>query len=193
MNDLPTGQRTKAILDALNKAIEEGPWGESNFLRTIGNRLRKIRDDFTKQPQPSEADRERLAALMQRVKLHVNQQDIFISLYCADGKALSVWEHVVAHVPSQIVSRPMYVEEADVQMLIKSKANGENEAYVVVAVNAKDIVTLSPEKVVMDKLGKPLVSLKGNAVHLNNIKRFVHQSTEYSYKEGRLVPVSAES
>ena len=46
MNDKLTDEQNAAILKALNKAIEEGPWEETNFLKALGKSLVGILDKF---------------------------------------------------------------------------------------------------------------------------------------------------
>ncbi len=41
MNDKLSPQQCEAILKALDEAIEQGPWDQSNFLKALGQNLQK--------------------------------------------------------------------------------------------------------------------------------------------------------
>ena len=46
---------------------------------------------------------------------------------------------------------------------------------------------MSADKTPVDKLGKPLLTLKDKSLSLDNINRFVHITGTYQYGQGRLV------
>lgn len=193
MKDELTEQQTHAILKALNDAIENGPWEESNFLRVIGKNLREIREGFLSQSGNSSQEKSKTESnLATRVALRSGQQEIFVALYSSEGNVLQSWERIVANLPRQIISRPIYADEEDIRFLIKSKENKINEAYVGIYINQSDILELAEDKIPTDKFGKSLITLKDRAINLININRFVHQTGVYTYSKGRLIknPVS---
>lgn len=191
MKDELTEQQTQAILKALDEAIETGPWEESNFLRVIGKNLRSIRNDFANRiGSDVKEQQEKLKTeshLANRVALRTGQQEVFIGLYSTEGNNLQAWERILANLPRQMISRPIYPNEEDVKYLIKSKENKINEAYVAVYINQNDILEMPPDKIPKDRFGKPLLSLKDRSLSLDNINRFVHLSGVYRYIKGRLV------
>ncbi|MDP1602311.1 MAG: Dot/Icm secretion system protein IcmQ [Legionella sp.] len=186
MKDELTESQVNAVLKALDDALDQGPWEESNFLRVIGKNLREIRDDLTSHINKNVArgteQKEKKMAVLQS-----GQQEVFIALYSSEGNQLQSWERIIANLQRQMISRPIYAQESDVQFLIKSKENKLNEAYVVIVVNEEDILTVSSDKIPRDKFGKPLMSLKDRSLNLNNITRFVHLSGAYDYTKGRLI------
>ncbi|MDI9817878.1 MULTISPECIES: Dot/Icm secretion system protein IcmQ [unclassified Legionella] len=188
MKDELTSQQVEAILKALDEAIETGPWDESNFLRVIGKNLREIRDNFVS--QSGSQGREKIQTesnLANRVALRTGQQEVFIGLYSTEGNSLQAWERILANLPRQIISRPIYSSEEDVKNLIKSKENKLNEAYVAAYINQSDILPMTPEKMPSDRFGRPLLSLKDRALNIENISRFVHLTGVYQYRKGRLI------
>ncbi|KTD65576.1 Dot/Icm secretion system protein IcmQ [Legionella spiritensis] len=188
MNDKLTEQQTSELLRALDDAIANGPWEESNFLRVIGKNLREIRENFVNLIGDDNQHRLKTASnLANRVALRSGQQEVFIALYASEGNSIQAWERIVANLPRQVISRPVYVDEEDVKYLIKSKENKINEAYVGIYINQNDILALSADKTPTDKFGKPLLSLKDKAINLENITRFVHMSGIYTYSKGRLI------
>lgn len=187
MRDDDVQEQIDILIKTLNEAIENGPWEDSNFLRVVGKNLREIRDNFIRQVglNPEEKARSALNALQRN--LHNDQQLVFVSLYSSEGQNLQSWERIIANLQRQIISRPIYAEEADIENLIKSKEKKINEAYVAIFINQGDLLILPPDKTPQDKLGRPLITLKDKAINLDNITRFVHLSGVYTYLKGRLV------
>jgi len=187
MKDELSENQTDAILKALDSAIEQGPWEESNFLRVIGKNLREIRDNFTNQLSSPGHEKSKVADhLANRMALRSGQQEIFIALYSSDGSNIVSWERILGNLPKQMISRPIYANEKDVQDIIKTKENKINEAYVSIYVSPTAILPMSVDKTPLDKLGKALLSIKDKSLSLENINLFVHQSGNYKYSHGRL-------
>ncbi|KTC91036.1 Dot/Icm secretion system protein IcmQ [Fluoribacter dumoffii] len=181
-------EHNEAILKALDYAIHNGPWDKSNFLRSIGNRLIGIRDNYAK--KINLRSREQIqsdAYLANRLALRGNQQEVFVSLYSSDGSNIQSWERIIINLPRQMISRPIYENEEQVKALIKTKENKQNEAYVAIYINKTDIIPLSPDKTLYDKLGSTLLTLKDRSLDLENVTRFVHISGVYKYSRGRLI------
>jgi len=186
-NELSDKQNA-AILKALEEAIETGPWDDSNFLKLIGKNLRDIRDKFNNQVNAPEHEKVQLETkLRNKEAAWVGQQQIFVALYSADGNNLSSWERILMNLPRQMISRPIYSNEEDIQAIIRTKENKINEAYVAIYVKQSDILTLSVDKTPVDKLGKSLLSLKDKALVLDNIVRFIHLKSSYRYHYGKLI------
>lgn len=180
-------EQAKVVLEALDKALAEGPWESSNFLRVIGKNLRKIRDNFVQEVKLNEAIETPAKELSTKLPAsHRGQKEIYIALYTQEGSVLQAWERLILNLPKQVVSRPIYAQEEDVKFLIKSKENKINEAYAAIYVNEDDILAMHPDKVSKDRFGKALLTLKDKAINLDNITRFVHISGVYHYKKGRL-------
>ena len=97
------------------------------------------------------------------------------------------WERILMNLPKQMISRPIYDDEADIVALIKTKENKNNEAYVSMYISQGDILTISADRTPVDKLGKSLLTLKDKSLSLDNINFFVHQTGTYQYKQGRLI------
>ncbi|KTD55415.1 Dot/Icm secretion system protein IcmQ [Legionella quateirensis] len=191
MKDRLSDEQNEAVLKALNDAIEKGPWDKSNFLKVVGKNLIEIRDGFINQlGASSRAQLKAESHLANRIALRSGQQEIFISLYSADGTTIQSWEKIIANLPKQMISRPIYADEADVKALLKTKENKQNEAYVAIYINQSDILQLSSDKAPVDKLGKMLLTLKDKTLNLENISRFVHISGVYKYERNRLIKIS---
>jgi intracellular multiplication protein IcmQ len=154
--------------------------------------LQDIRDNFAKLigqgKDLSELTNNALSASQEA--LRASQQQIFIALYSSEGSNLQSWERILANLPRQLISRPIYTDEESVQSLIRSKENKVNEAYVVAYISQADILNLAAEKIPIDKFGKSLLSIKDRSLSLDNVTRFVHLSGTYRYLKGRLVKES---
>jgi intracellular multiplication protein IcmQ len=108
-------------------------------------------------------------------------------LYASDGSNIQSWESILQHLPSQIISRPVYENEEDVVASIRSKSHRMNEAYVAIYVDPQNILEQPLEKISFDKLGKSLLLLKDKAINLDNVDVFVHQTGTYRFVKGRLI------
>lgn len=188
MKEILTEQQNEELLKALDEAIQNGPWEQSNFLRAIGKNLTDIRENFVKRlGARSKSQVKADANLAQRLALRSGQQEVFISLYSSDGANINSWEKIVANLPRQMISRPIYASEEHVKEIIKTKENKKNEAYLGIYVNQADIVSLPPDKILTDKLGNSLLTLKDRTLDLENISIFAHSGFIYRYNNGHLV------
>lgn len=191
MKDQLTDEQNEALLQALSEAIDNGPWDKTSFLKVIGKNLNEIRDNFLTQLGSSNTAKLKTDSnLANRVALRSGQQEVYVSLYSSDGGNLQSWEKIIANLPRQMVSRPIYADEDDVKAAIKSKENKQNEAYVAIYINQTDILQIHPDKVSVDKLGKKLLTLKDKTLNLDNIARFIHHGIVYKYSKNRLVKIT---
>ncbi|MFC7781211.1 Dot/Icm secretion system protein IcmQ [Legionella taurinensis] len=187
MRDDDVQEQIDILIKTLNEAIDNGPWEDSNFLRVVGKNLREIRDNFIRQVGLSPEEKLKSAVNALQRNLHNDQQLVFVSLYSSEGQNLQSWERIIANLQRQIISRPIYADEADIVNLIKSKEKKINEAYLAIFINQSDLLLLPSDKTPLDKLGRPLITLKDKAINLDNIVRFVHFSGVYTYLKGRLI------
>ncbi len=179
-------ERYLALLEALNKAIQEGPWSHSLFLSVVGKSLTKFRDDLQVELNKIEPNsgQDAVAAL---AAVPAGMVEIYIALYCLNGNTLRNWENLLSTLDSTVVTRPIYRDEAHVRTLINSRPYKQNDAYCVIQVKETDIVRSSAGKTYSDKLGQELVVLKRAAIQDGNIMRFMHVSGEYTWLQGKLV------
>ena len=180
-------EQASAALQILDRLITDSEWNESSFYRAMGNKLRDIRDNLSNSIS-CKADNEQLAShMVNRIALRSGQQEIFVGLYSTDGTNFKTWERIIANLPGQMISRPIYAQESQVQEIIKTKEKPENEAYVSIYVNQNSFLTVSEDKVPVDKLGQTMLILKNNSINLDSIHVFVNMLKRYQYLKGRLV------
>jgi intracellular multiplication protein IcmQ len=170
------------ILKELDDLLASGPWERNLFFKGIGKKLKDARDRFVqelgleKTETTSEIPQELPAA---------DYQDIYISLYQAEGTDLKKWQVVVNSLAGYNVTRPVYRSEEDVKASINTKAFKQNDAYAVIRIRKDDIKKIT-DAAPKDRLGHELLVLRENAIKLENILRFVHMNDEYHYKNGIL-------
>lgn len=180
------------ILKALNHMVDEGPWESTPFLREIGKKIVHLRDGFLTPIQSYKQLQSKHASdALNASAIKEDQQEIFISLYCAQGETLLSWERILMNLPQQLISRPIYAVEDDIRAAIRNKSNKINEAYVSIVINKASIMELDPAKMPIDKLGKGLLTLKDKVMTVDCIQRFVHDSDVYRFKNGRLIKMES--
>lgn len=189
MSTKPTEEQSAAVLAALDEALAQGEWAASSFLVQIGKKLKQLRDDFAKAQTDDDPNLQNTSINSEKMTTHQRAEmvKVFIALYAFNGGILQSWERVIANLPTQVISRPVYAVEDDLIANFRAKTKSVNDAYVSVYINPTDILERSTEKSSVDKLGKPLLSIKNNAVQLSNLSEFKHQSGTYSYVKGHLV------
>lgn len=190
MKDKISEEQAQAALKALEEAIAKGPWDASNFLRVIGKNLADLRDEFVATIAANKTFVAKESPLAASPTLIAGQKEIFIALYCAEGNSLSGWEKILSNLPQHMISRAIYVNELEVEQLIRSRPNKINEAYISAYIKETDILVLPKEKVPKDKFGKELIVLKDKVLQIENMHRFVHLSGRYRYTKGRLIKIS---
>lgn len=179
-------QQAEEILESIDKTIKNGPWDKSNFLKAIGKNLQEIRDDFHHKIH-AEAETIKKQEHISQPTLKPGQIEIFVSLYSTNGSSLQTWERILMNLPKQIISRPIYADEEAIKTVIKSKENRLNEAYISLFISETSLLELPQDKISYDKLGQPLLTLKNNAIHIENINRFEHTSGTYLFVNSRLL------
>lgn len=183
-------EQAKEVLAILDKALKEGPWETSNLLKAIEKNLQSIRNNFASKVEEGDVDNLQHSQKKLKAILQPGQKEIFISLYSSNGSNLQTWERILNNLPRQLVSRPIYSDELAIKNIIKSKQNNINEAYISLFINETSILPLPEDKIPRDKLDQPLLTLKDNAMSLENINRFEHKSGTYSFENSRLIKIS---
>jgi intracellular multiplication protein IcmQ len=184
-------EKTQSHLDLireLDELIVKGQWEGSLFYQAVGKKLREFSEQLKTEYQvDTEATFSSPNEMMDYVKQKAGLIEVFISVYCTEGRNIKKWELVLANLPKQIVSRPIYKKEKDIKDSINIKDNPVNDAYVVVYVTEMDILKPSfRDKVLADKFGHELLRLKEDALKPENITKLVHLTGEYAYRKGLL-------
>ena len=187
MIDAPDKAQATETLRALERLMAAGTWQESNFLKVIGRKLNDIHSSLVKELNNLDSVQTKTAAhLANRIAARLGKQEVFVSLYSLNGNNISVWERLLANLPKNMVSRPVYSVEEQVKAMIASKEKKENEAYISFYIDKQDILNIGMEKHITDKLGHQLITLKDNAINVERMHIFHHLSASYTYSSGIL-------
>lgn len=182
----------KKLIAILDKIIEKGFWEDTLFLQAAGKKLRELRerlkndlDVSTESPETSTL----FHRYTQRKIVTDKAQLVFILIYSAEGGNLKQWENIISSLTAHSMTRPIYTNEADVQAVIRSKPNKENDAYLAFSITDNDISPPFNNKVPVDRYGNELVVLKEGVIHSENVEYFVHVSGRYFFQSGKLVRI----
>lgn len=188
MTDKLSKEQLVAIVLAIDKTIEEGPWSASAFLNLIGKKLKNIRDNIADHIDSHDSKGPGSSHVINlNAERFATMKKICISLYAFDGSNLQSWERILEHLPVQTISRSIYENEEDANAIIRTKSNRINEAYAIAYIDPLNVLKLPPEKTQVDKLGKPLLSIKDKAILQENIEGLVHETGIYRYVGGKLI------
>jgi len=174
------------ILQALNEAIEKGPWEHNLFFRGIGKKLRDARDRFQRELGLDELLK------TEEIQINANAADqqyteVYISLYQSEGANMQRWASVIGSLVGHSISRPVYKAEEDIQAAIRAKDYKLNDGYVAARVKSNLILSPYGDKPPLDRFGRELLILREDAVQLENILYFVHVSGRYTLSKGTLI------
>ncbi len=175
------------LLEAFDKAIAEGNWEVSLFFRNVEKRLRELREFVATELVESE-DNKLASAIKKRSNFNQeNYLQVCISIYQAEGDNLERWKNAIKALAGHSISRPVYRLEDHAQAMIRGKADTKREAYVIVCVKNTDIIQPYAGKIMEDRFGHELLTLKEGCVKLEHIIEFVHENKRYSFDDGELV------
>lgn len=187
MADKLTEEQVSKALSILDEALSNGPWEETPFLAMIGKKLSALREEFL-HGENNDGMSWAAQKLTNSIEQRANMTKVYVALYASNGGNLQSWERVITTLSSHLISRAIYANEEDIKAFIRSKPNPVNDGYVAIYIDPQDILTQPPEKIIKDKLGKPLLSLKNKAFSLDNLDVFVHQTGIFRWKNNRLIP-----
>lgn len=132
------------LIRIFDKMIAEGNWEGGLFFQVAGNKLKDFRDQLKKKINIDTGNSEPTPAEMANyIKQRSGLIEVYIALYSAEGNNLRKWEVVLSNLTRQLVNRPIYKREKDIQDIIKTKENPINDAYAIAYVSETDIIKFS--------------------------------------------------
>lgn len=175
------------ILNALDEAIEKGPWSNNLFFEAAGKKLIEIRERFKKEARLSDADSvNKTSTIADRIAQRAGSIEVYILLYNANGADMKKWAHTISTISAHAVNRPIYRKKEEVLGAMRSVMQPQNVGYIKIYVHEKDIFQLEPDQMPKDRLGNPLLVLNESAINPDNITQFVHTTGQYSYSQGKI-------
>lgn len=178
----------RELLAILNELLGAGDWESSLFLKVASKRVKALRDEaqvlldqaMTQQDAQGASD-----------ALREGYEKVFVSLYQADGNDMKKWHNTLKGLALNNVGRPVYQNEDHVQASIRARGNQTCEGYAVVQIKTSDLMKMPDGRVPKDRYGNELLTVRENAMSLENIKEFVHANGQsYDFREGKLIPKS---
>ena len=178
----------RELLAILNELLAAGDWESSLFLKVASKRVKALRDEA--QALLDQAATQQDAQGVSDV-LREGHEKVFISLYQAAGNDIQKWHNTLKGLALNNVGRPVYQNEDHVQASIRARGNQVCEGYAVVQIKTSNLMKMPDGRVPKDRYGNELLTVRENAVSLENIREFVHANDQfYDFREGKLIPKS---
>ena len=166
----------RELIAILSGLLAAGDWESSLFLKVASKRIKVLRDEAERLLEQATVQESLIDGGIET--LQEGYLRVFISLYQADGANLDKWCHTIKGLVLNNVGRPVYSTEDDVRSSIGARGNFSSEGYAVVHIELSELMSMPKEQVPEDRYGYSLLTLRENAVHLNNIKEFVHANDQ---------------
>lgn len=177
--DEPVDQETYDIIkktvdqeDILRKKYEIG--ARFNVIRTqLASLLTEVEEhvriNLPKTPVPTETIVDTTTTL------------IYVSLFNFQGDKLNTWGKLLnaQALFDHSVNRPIYSSQEDIDTMLRSKANKNQQAYIEVRIKKDDILTTDSVNAFTDPFGYPLLRIKQGALKVENIQAFFYMSKKY--------------
>lgn len=118
---------------------------------------------------------------------------VYVYLYNTQGLQFRTWQNLVS--PKVFyeysVNRPIYMEKAQIESLLKTKTNKAQHAYLAIAVKRDHIINVPEDGAQKDAIGNQLVKVKEGSLHIGKLIAFTHQGQDYVLDDdGQLVKKS---
>lgn len=172
------------LLTLFDKALADGNWEASLYFRTVGKRLRELRQRIVEEIDTGESEVKVSCSVSQPKEGFIK---VYISIYQADSANLDRWRSTVKALADYSINRPTYRAQEHIEAILRAKTDVRREAYVVVHVRENSIIPQYPGRAMTDRFGNELVTLKEGSVKLENIIEFVHEGKRYSINHGEFV------
>lgn len=177
----------RELIDALDKAIDKGPWEKGLIFQNIGKQLKDLREQCVTHLKVSAPTTQQARQRSQRpAEASGDCRTVYISLYMSQGDDMSKWEKLLRNIQNQATTRPIYKDEEELRTMLRAKADKTNEAYVAIMVKNQDVMPPPSGDTPTDKLGHDLLILKPEAIKADNIVDFMHKSGHYAFENNQL-------
>lgn len=178
-------QHVKQVIDILDKLLEKGDWQASLFLRTAEKDLKALREQglnlLTEEEQTEQTVNHH------QHLLDNNKLKVFILLYQVRNQPQRQWQQAVNALVGHAISRPIYSDEPSVNEVLRAKKDKRTYAYATVYVDKEDVLEPLSGNPKQDAAGHPLLTLREDAVKLENIVEFIYQERRYQCIEGKIM------
>lgn len=183
-------QRDK-ILQLVQDAVNQDKALREKY--SIGDKFRFIRDRLSallKSVEESIAQFEQ-ETVKKIAELAEDEVLVYVYLFNAQGQVVASWRKMVSPgvMYEYSVNRPIYMDRAHVEAIIRSKQNKAQHGYITIAIKKQDILPPVPgSEPAKDFIGNPVYKVKEGALRFEKLRSFTHQEHDYVINpEGELV------
>ena len=174
----------RELLAILDELLAAGDWESSLFLKVASKRVKALRDEAQALLEQATTPRNNQESTNAVREGYIN---VFISLYQADGNDMKKWQNTLKGLALNNVGRPVYQSDDHVKASIRARGNPTCEGYATVQIKTSDLMKMPDGRVPKDRYGNELLTVRENAVSLENIKEFVHANGQvYDFRNGNL-------
>lgn len=186
---MATLEENKDILKKLAKLIDEllesDAWTKGIYLQTISTKVAELRAEVNTLLE--EISGSENVDVVGTASKSIGNVSVFVSLYQADAKNLSMWQKTLKRINEFSTSRPVYREEESVKQLIRGRPDPTKEGYAIVQIKEADLIKPYTGKQLADRFGNELLTVREGAIKSENVAKFVHGANTYKYENGELV------
>jgi hypothetical protein len=189
MNQIPmTETKHQKLLEIIRVALQRDK--ELREANEIGDKFCFVRDRLNKLMEQIEANIQAEQKEEKESAKTVSAEDetlVYVYLFNAHGIDLKSWVKMLS--PKGFyeysVNRPIYLEIAHIETVIKNKQNKAQHAFLIIALGNKDLIQAESSR---DSMGHPLAKIREGSLHFNKLISFIHNGHVYTInKEGEIV------
>jgi Dot/Icm secretion system protein IcmQ len=174
------------LINILRELLATGNWEASLFLRTAHKKLQDLCDEAVATANQLHAVDQPKSLISHQTRVDQGYFLVYVSIYQSDPYNLRKWENTLKNIKEYSIARPIYRSEEHIQEAIRSKKGAVNEGYVSVYIKKNDIIPPYPGKLLEDRFGHELLTIRDNALKMENIVEFVHHGKRFELIEGKL-------
>jgi Dot/Icm secretion system protein IcmQ len=177
------------LLQAIDKAVQEGQWESSLFYKNMLKQLLVLRENLVTKLGDgfNEVASNEAKVVAAAAKQKDGYEKVYIGLYQSIGESLESWAATVRSLPEHAVGRPVYGVPEHIEEMVRVK-NSRTEAYVVVWVKQTNILPHQLGLQLCDRFGHELLNLRAGSIQLEHIIEFVHDGKKYALINNQLLP-----
>jgi Dot/Icm secretion system protein IcmQ len=175
------------LLEILRHLMAIGNWNASLFLRTANKKLQDIYDEALILSEQFKVSDKPDQALVHRGRIEEGYVLVYVSIYQADSYNMAKWETTLKNIQDYSIARPIYSSEEHIQEAIRAKSGSANEGYVIIYIKKSDIIPPYPGKLIEDRWGHELLTIRDQSLRVSNIVEFVHRGKHYELADEKLL------
>ncbi|MBA2654546.1 MAG: Dot/Icm secretion system protein IcmQ [Gammaproteobacteria bacterium] len=177
---------TDKLIELLQDLLASGNWEASLFLRTAHKKYQDLLDQALALSQQIESNHIKYKDEEYQLKIKQGFISVYVSIYQSDPFNMMKWETTLKSIKEYSINRPIYRTQEHIEEMLRSK-NSPNEGYVSILIQPSDIIRPYTGKIIEDRWGHELLTLRENSLVSHNILEFVHHGRRFLFKKGKLL------